>query len=185
MTRRRSTTTRRACAFAGVLVLVVFGLTQPASAGDTPTNATSVKSFTGLTGSQQADLMSIARHSWQFFAADVDPTTHLPMDNLTFAGGSATPTASGQYTSSANIGVYLWSVVSAEDLGLVSRPAARSMISATLTEVSQLARYKGFLYQWYDTTNGDVLLNPGQGDCPSTGNTFDNCSFISNVDNAW
>jgi hypothetical protein len=190
MTRRQSMIARRACAFAGVLVLAVFGVAQPgvaqpgAAAGHS-TGAHSVKTYTGLTNAQRANLMGIARDSWKFFADDVDPTTHLPMDNVTYAGGSATPTSTGQYTGASNIGVYLWSVVSAEDLGLVSRSKARSLISATLTEISHLERSNGLLYQWYDTTNGKVLLNPGQGDCPSVGNTFDNCSFLSNVDNGW
>ncbi len=39
------------------------------------------------------------------------------------------------------------------------------------------------MFQWYDTDNGHVLINPGQGDCATTGGTFDNCSFVSNVDN--
>ena len=47
------------------------------------------------------------------------------------------------------------------------------------------ARRNGFLYQWYDTTNGNVLVNPGQGDCTETIPAFDNCFFISNVDNGW
>ena len=85
------------------------------------------------------------------------------MDNVTFAGGSATPTSYGRYTSAANIGVYLWAVVSANDLGLISRAARRaSRIQATLTEVRSLKRDDGFLYQWYDTTNGDVLIEPGR-----------------------
>ena len=84
------------------------------------------------------------------------------MDNVTFAGGSATPTSYGQYTSAANIGVYLWAVVSARDLGLISTAQAVTKLQATLTEVQHLQRYDGFLYQWYDTTNGDVLSNPGQ-----------------------
>ena len=103
---------------------------------------------------------------------DIDSATNLPMDNLTFAGGSATPTAEGHYTSAANIGVYLWAVVSARDLGLISEAQAKDRVQATLTEVSHLQRYDGFLYQWYDTTNGYVLLNPGQGDCtPGTAPT--------------
>jgi hypothetical protein len=50
------------------------------------------------------------------------------MDNLTFAGGSATPTAYGRYTSAASIGVYLWAVVAARDLGLIGEPQARARI---------------------------------------------------------
>jgi hypothetical protein len=108
------------------------------------------------------------------------------MDNLTFAGGSATPTAEGHYTSAANIGVYLWAVVSARDLGIISNAQAQAKVQATLTEVSHLQRYDGFLYQWYDTTNGDVLLNPGAADCPAgAAPTNNNCFFVSNVDNGW
>ena len=144
-----------------------------------------VANYTGLTTAQRQNLMDIAKQSWKFFAADVDPTTHLPMDNVTYAAGSKTPTSFGRYTSSSNIGVYLWSVVSAQDLGLISTGTATSMVRSTLEQVAKLSRSHGFLYQWYDTTTGQVLLNPGAGVCPTTGGTFDNCSFLSNVDNGW
>ena len=45
------------------------------------------------------------------------------------------------------------------------------MAKQTLREVATLPAFKGFLYQWYDTSTGHVILNPGQGDCPSTGGT--------------
>ena len=52
--------------------------------------------------------------------------------------------------------------------------------------MSQLKRFDGFLYQWYDTTTGDVIRNPGDIDCSTeTTPTFDNCYFVSNVDNGW
>ncbi|MDQ6935637.1 MAG: DUF3131 domain-containing protein [Actinomycetota bacterium] len=145
----------------------------------------SVANYTGLDHSQRARLMSIARRTWKFYGDDVDPQTHLPMDNVTYAGGSRRPTDYGRYTSSANIGVYLWALVSARDLGLISKSEAGREAKATLRQVGRLAAYKGFLYQWYDTTNGHLLVNPGQGDCPHVGGTFDNCSFVSNVDNGW
>ena len=139
-----------------------------------------------LSDGQRASLLQIARDTWRFYGTDVDPNTHLPLDNVSFAGGSATPTSYGRYTSAANIGVYLWAVVAANDLGLVSRPQARAMLAATLTEVASLKRSNGFLYQWYDTTTGHVIRNPGDIDCTTeTTPTFDNCYFISNVDNGW
>ncbi|MDQ6686663.1 MAG: DUF3131 domain-containing protein [Actinomycetota bacterium] len=147
--------------------------------------AGSVANYTGLDHAQRAQLMSIARRTWKFYGDDVDPQTHLPMDNVTYAGGSARPTDYGRYTSSANIGVYLWALVSARDLGLISKSEAGREAKATLRQVGRLAAYKGFLYQWYDTTNGHLLVNPGKGDCPQVGGTFDNCSFVSNVDNGW
>ncbi|HZC71473.1 MAG TPA: glucoamylase family protein [Jatrophihabitans sp.] len=133
----------------------------------------------GLSTAQRAELRSIAADTWQFFAKDVDPTTHLPLDNL--GPGSIR----GNYTSSANVGVYLWSVVAAHDLDLITRHEADARIAATLHGVAQLQRSHGFLYQWYDTTTGAVILNPGQGTCAQVGGTSDNCSFLSAVDNGW
>ena len=78
----------------------------------------------GFSPTQQATLMSVAKDTWAFYRMDIDPATNLPMDNLTFSGGSATPTTSGRYTSAADIGVYLWAVVAANDMGLVGRPQA-------------------------------------------------------------
>ncbi len=134
----------------------------------------------GLTAQQRAVLHGIAADTWRFYGADVDPVTHLPLDNL---GPGA---VRGAYTSAANIGVYLWAVVAARDLQLIDTDTAERMVSQTLDEVSTLKRYKGMLYQWYDTANGNVLLNPGQGDCPATPPTEENnCGFVSAVDNGW
>jgi hypothetical protein len=145
-----------------------------------------VAAYHPFNAAQRANLLSIARSTWKFYGVDVDQATNLPMDNITFAGGSATPTTYGRYTSAANIGVYLWAVVSARDLGIITTSQAVSRIRATLTEVSHLQRYDGFLYQWYDTTNGDVLSNPGDADCaPDATPAFNNCFFVSNVDNGW
>jgi hypothetical protein len=162
--------------------------TAPARAsGPADTSAGgAVLGYHGLTAPQQANLLRMARDTWKFYSVDVDPRTHLPLDNVTFAGGSATPTGYGRYTSAANIGVYLWAVVAAKDLGLIGRVQARDRISATLAEVSRLQRFGGFLYQWYDTTTGHVIRNPGDIDCTAeTTPTFDNCFFVSNVDNGW
>jgi len=134
----------------------------------------------GLTAAQRATLEGYARDTWRFYGADVDPGTHLPLDNL---GPGA---ARGTYTSAANVGVYLWAVVAAHDLGLIDRPRARSLIADTLAEVGTLRRDHGFLYQWYDTTTGHVIRNPNDVDCATeTAPVFDNCFFISNVDNGW
>jgi hypothetical protein len=132
-----------------------------------------------LSASQRSTLRAIAADTWRFYAADVSPATHLPLDNL---GPGA---VRGEYTSAANIGVYLWAIVAAKDLRLISAARAVSLARATLREVSTLKRFDGFLYQWYDTTNGQVLLNPGQGDCADSTPKQDNCSFLSAVDNGW
>jgi len=177
MTRTRSRTSRfwRA-ASAALLIALLAALAPPAG----PSSASAANEGGALTAPQRAILYGIARDTWNFYKTDVDPNTHLPLDNI---GPGETR---GTYTSAANIGVYLWAVVAANDLKLISRPEARERIAATLTEVGKLQRDNGFLYQWYDTTTGHTILNPGQADCSTeTTPTFDNCFFISNVDNGW
>lgn len=165
-------------------ILTVAGFSSPMVAN--AVGAAGSTASSGLSDAQRASLLRIAADTWKFYATDVDPNTHLPLDNVTFAGGSSTPTGYGRYTSASNIGVYLWAVVAANDLGLISRPQARNQIVATLTEVAKLKRSDGFLYQWYDTTSGHVIRNPGDIDCATEPTpTFDNCFFISNVDNGW
>jgi Protein of unknown function (DUF3131) len=142
-----------------------------------PAPATATVRAGALTTQQRAVLYGIAQDTWRFYAADVDPVTHLPLDNL--GPGSVR----GTYTSAADIGVYLWAVVAARDLGLIDTERADQLAGATLREVATLKRYDGMLYQWYDTNNGSVLLNPGQGDCTETTPSQDNCWFVSAVDN--
>jgi hypothetical protein len=179
----RATWTWRWAVIGAVIVVMIMSLQQTRAAAS---SGGPVANFGGLSSSQRTALLGIARDTWKFYSVDVDPATHLPMDNVTFAGGSATPTGYGRYTSSANVGVYLWAVVAANDLGLISRADAQARIQATLGAVQGLSRFDGFLYQWYDTTTGHVIKNPGDIDCTTEPTpTFDNCYFISNVDNGW
>ena len=159
-------------AIAAAAAITVSLATAPAAHGR-------ISTATNLTTHQRAVLHNIAKDTWRFFENDVDPGTHLPLDNV------GPGTTRGAYTSSANIGVYLWSVVAAHDLHLISRGEADARVRSTLREVQQLQRSHGFLFQWYDTSTGHVILNPGQGDCPQVGGTTDNCSFLSAVDNGW
>ena len=164
-------------------IIAVVTLTMFVSApgfGQTARSTTlPVLSNPPIPSAERQALMRIARDTWRFYAADVDPGTHLPMDNFGANGA-------GRYTSASNIGVYLWAVVAASDLELISKAQARSLIQATLTEVQRLKSFDGFLYQWYDTTSGAVIRNPGDIDCSTESTpTTDNCFFISAVDNGW
>ena len=152
------------------LILVLVGAAALAAAAPAPGR---------LTGHERAQLYGIAQDTWRFYANDVDPATQLPMDNL------GPGTTQGTYTSAANIGVYLWAVVAARDLHLISTEHAAALAGATLTEVQALKRFHGLLYQWYDPRTGAVLLNPGQPDCTETTPAQDNCWFLSAVDNGW
>lgn len=175
---------------ATAIVVTSLTLAAPAGAGTsartsagTGTRAEAVSSqgsAASLSPRERSALAGMARSTWKFYTADVDPATHLPLDNL------GPGTVRGAYTSAANIGVYLWAVVAARDLHLISRARARALITATLTEVAGLKRTDGFLYQWYDTATGDVLRNPGDIHCQTeTTPAQDNCYFLSAVDNGW
>jgi hypothetical protein len=177
--------TPAAVVIAALLVLVP-GYAKAGPPTAKPAKPAKVEPYRGLTHAQEATLRQIAQDTWRFYDVDVDPNTHLPLDNVTFAGGSPTPTGYGRYTSAANIGVYLWAVVAANDLHLIGHKEARDRIEATLTEVQKLKRFDGFLHQWYDTSTGDVIRNPGDVDCNTEPTpTYDNCYFISQVDNGW
>jgi len=164
----------RYAAIVATLLAAALVAIQPASA-QPPVSAGSA-----LSAQQRSVLLGVARDTWAFYSDDVDPTTHLPLDNL------GPGKVRGTYTSSANIGVYLWAVVSAGDLNLISRSQEDALITATLTTVRKLKRSHGFLYQWYDTGNGHVIRNPGDIDCATeTTPVQDNCYFLSAVDNGW
>lgn len=166
----------RSLGVVATLIATTFLSAGPAQAAATPDHLV----IGGLSIPQRIQLWSMARDTWRFFEKDVDPRTHLPLDNL--GPGSQR----GEYTSAANIGVYLWSVVAAKDLFLIDRRKAASMIGATLTEVAKMKRSYGFLYQWYDTASGEAIRNPGDIKCSAqTTPAKDNCSFLSAVDNGW
>jgi hypothetical protein len=176
--RQRVSGLRRTIGYLAALIatwafLLAAGLPPPALA------AGSGSADRALSAQQRSTLDAIAKATWKFYAGDVDPNTHLPLDNL---GPGSTR---GAYTSAANVGVYLWAVVAAHDLGLIRRRQAESLITSTLREVTTLKRFDGFLYQWYDTQNGKVLTNPGNPDCSETTPAQDNCWFVSAVDNGW
>lgn len=162
----------------GALVLTLMGATLVAIA---PASAQPIATaHSPLSAHQRSVLYGIARDTWKFYAEDVDPATHLPLDNI------GPGDVRGTYTSSANVGVYLWAVVSAADLKLISRSKERALVTATLNSVRTLKRSHGFLYQWYDTTTKHVIRNPGDIDCTTeTTPTQDNCFFLSAVDNGW
>src|SRR5664279_171564 len=139
---------RRTPRLAAVLlaVLMAFSLAAAPAVGAKSTAQQAQLQGSGLSAHQRTVLYGIAKDTWAFYKHDLDPNTHLPLDNI------GPGKVRGAYTSSANIGVYLWAVVSAGDLKLISRSEATALITATLEAVGKLKRSHGFLYQWYDTS---------------------------------
>ena len=68
--------------------LVLLGALLLAAA--LPGGALGASSEGALTAHQRTVLQGIAADTWRFYGADVDPNTHLPLDNLGPAPSAAT-----------------------------------------------------------------------------------------------
>ena len=95
-------------------------------------------------------LRTVARRTWHYFETFVTAEqNYLPPDNF-----QENPTGViANRTSPTNIGVYLLSVVSARDFGWISLADAVSRIDQTVSTIEKMERFRGHLYNWYDTTN--------------------------------
>lgn len=116
-------------------------------------------------------LRQIARDTWKFFDNFVDAEHALPLDTIVL--GDREPldatTWVGDYTNVTNIGVYLMALVSAYDLGFLTRDETLARIRATLNTLAKLKYHSsGFFYNYYDTT----MLDPTS-------------YFVSYVDSGW
>ncbi|MDG4603611.1 MAG: glucoamylase family protein [Defluviicoccus sp.] len=89
-----------------------------------------------------------ARRTWRFFESFVTSADHmLPPDNFQ---EDPLPVLAHR-TSPTNIGLYLLSAASARDFGWIGTTEAVERVEATLATVSRLARFRGHLFNWYDT----------------------------------
>ncbi len=98
-----------------------------------------------------ADIESLrltARRTWLFFETFVGPEDNgLPPDNFQ---DDPTPVVAHR-TSPTNIGVYLLSTVTARDFGWIGTHEMVERLETTLATINRLERFRGHLYNWYDT----------------------------------
>ncbi|WP_175346252.1 glucoamylase family protein [Cellulomonas humilata] len=130
----------------------------------------------GLTRHDRADLHRWGVDTWASFVAMTDETTGLPADNI---DASLDPATRSGYTSPTNIGAYLWSTVSAEELGIIGKREARQRLKQTLTTIATMERHEpsGMFYNWYDEATGAKLVTFPNGETIYP--------FLSSVDNGW
>src|SRR6185503_2369188 len=60
-------------------------------------------------------------------------------------------------TSPTNIGMYLLATVTARDFGWIGTLEMVERLEATLATIASLERFRGHLYNWYDTRSLDRL----------------------------
>ena len=97
-------------------------------------------------------LLDLAKRTWQFFR-DTVGVNGLPPDNEQ----TDPPIGLAKRTSPTNIGLYLLSCLSAQRLGIIEPDERDQRLEETLMTVEQLPKWKGHLYNWYDTDNGHPL----------------------------
>ena len=126
---------------------------------------------TQVTELQTIFLRKLARKIWLFFETFVtEQDNWLPPDNYQEYPVERT----AHRTSPTNIGMYLLSALTAHDFGYTTTVQLIEYISNSLNSVQRLEKYRGHLYNWYDTETLDVLL-------PRYISTVDSGNFIGHL----
>ena len=122
-------------------------------------------------------LRLLARRTWLFFETFVGPDDHyLPPDNF-----QDDPKPSVEHrTSPTNIGMYLLATVSARDFGWIGTVDTVERLEATLSTVARLERFRGHLYNWYDTRTLE-RLEPQYVSTVDSGNLAGHLIAVSNA----
>nr|MDQ2935053.1 DUF3131 domain-containing protein [Chloroflexota bacterium] len=133
---------------------------------------------TARAGTREATLRQYAVDTWQSFALLVNPRSGLPSDHI---DGQLSPSSRSAYTSPTNIGMYLWAVLAARDLGIISSDEATDRLKKTMKSIGRLERHarSGQFYNWYDPATGATLTTWPE---PPHNKVY---PFLSSVDNGW
>ena len=122
-----------------------------------------------------------ARRTWRFFETFVTAADHmLPPDN--FQEDPAPVLA--HRTSPTNIGLYLLATVSARDFGWTGTIGAVERLEATLATMGKLARFRGHLFNWYDTQDLRPL-DPRYISSVDSGNLAGHLIALANACREW
>ncbi|MDO8984651.1 GH36-type glycosyl hydrolase domain-containing protein [Cypionkella sp.] len=134
-----------------------------------------------LTTAESTALRLIARRTWRYFEAFVTEANHfLPPDNFQETPRPVVATR----TSPTNIGLYLLSVTVAKDMGWIGQAEAVTRLEQTLTTMQQLQRFRGHLYNWYDTSDLR-LLDPAYVSSVDSGNLAGHLIAVAQACQEW
>jgi cyclic beta-1,2-glucan synthetase len=93
-------------------------------------------------------LRRVARRTWRYFETfTVANENMLPPDNFQEIPNKIV----AHRTSPTNIGLYLLSIASAHEFGWIGLADCIRKIEETLATVKRLEKFRGHLYNWYDT----------------------------------
>ncbi|MCD8374441.1 MAG: hypothetical protein LUC20_05040, partial [Oscillospiraceae bacterium] len=98
--------------------------------------------------SEREYLLAQSEKIWSYFDRFVTREDNfLPPDNFQFRP----PVGLARRTSPTNIGLFLLSALTALDLGLTARERFASLAGGCLDTLERLEKWRGHLYNWYDT----------------------------------
>lgn len=108
-----------------------------------------------ITSEQNLLLHQIARKTWHFFETFVTvDDSWLPPDNFQEI---PRPTVASR-TSPTNIGLSLLANLAASDFGYLSTGRMIERIQNTLSSIGKLKKFRGHLFNWYDTQTLEPLF---------------------------
>ncbi|PWW34337.1 MULTISPECIES: DUF3131 domain-containing protein [Paenibacillus] len=135
-----------------------FILTCCLLANLTLTSMVSAKDSSNLNGFR-AELKAIANKTYTFFEDYTDQNTGLTYDEVRLTENG---TEEAKRTSPTNIAMYMMSIVSAQQLGIISKKEAVHRLQTTLNSLEKLEKWNGLFYNWYNTDDGSVKKDWGQ-----------------------
>jgi cellobiose phosphorylase len=108
-----------------------------------------------LSRPQQEFLQLLARRTWAFFETFIGPEDNwLPPDNVQQQPGPMV----AHRTSPTNMGLALLANLVAHDFGYLPTGRLVERTAKSLRSMASLERYRGHLYNWYDTRSLQPLL---------------------------
>ena len=126
-------------------------------------------------------LRMTARRTWLFFENFVTQDENmLPPDN--FQEDPAPVIA--HRTSPTNIGLYLLSAIAAREFGWASLAEIVGRFEATFEAVGKLEKFRGHLFNWYDTRSLSVL-EPKYVSAVDSGNLAGHLIALANTCETW
>ncbi len=110
-----------------------------------------------ISENKKSEIVTQLAAMWQFYEDYATKNEHyLPPDNVQFAPVFRIC----HRTSPTNIGLMLLSTLVARDFDFIDTDGLYKRIERTISSVESLEKYKGNLYNWYDTKNLKISNNP-------------------------
>lgn len=104
-------------------------------------------------GERRKILISDCERMWNYYIDFANrENSFLPPDNVSFLYSS-----SAARTSPTNIGLMLLSSLAAYDLKLIGFDGLCRFLENSLLSVEELQKFRGNLYNWYDTKTGGII----------------------------